>query len=428
MLKNIGWMTIATLLRLGAGFVLFIFLARELGPANFGLLAYWLAFASLLALIVNYGFGLQLLRELGRNRDAASTVIGATVSAKLVLTVIVVVAGAAIGFQENGRPEIFWPLLGMALAESFAEHLNYILRALGLFDKEARFALATTAINFLGVLIPLFVFKTLTAVALGFLVSRVVSLMVNWQLSAPFLPKLKQPLDFSIRAIRTTLSDGFPYAADMAVSTLNSTLDVLLLSYMAGPKAVGVYQAGLKLTQGANSIAPIVGNVYIPHIASKQAQKIDCRREAASLILKMAVLGGGMGAVLALGNNLITTLLFGTDYLELAVLLPWFGLALCLRFVAAGFGINLTAHGMQSVRVVTNVFAVIVLLTVAMITVPVFGAVGMLMAFVASTSLVGSAYFSALIWKKIPIGINFLNLVVIGIFIISIVSQISGTR
>lgn len=426
MLKNIGWMTVSTLLRLGAGFVLFIILARKLGPENFGQLAYWLAFSSLLALLVNYGFGLQLLREIGRDPNSAARVYSATLVAKLVLSLLIIAVGLVIGLQESVPTAIFWSLLVMALAESFAEHINFVLRALGYFDKEARFALFTSALNFFGVLLPLLVFGTITAVAVGFLVSRCATLLLSWRLALPFLPAMQKLSDWAFADVWKTLRDGFPYAADMAVSTLNSTLDVILLSYMTSTKAVGLYQAGLKLMQGANSIAPIVGNVYTPHIASQQMQQADCSPIVAKLILKMSLLGGGIGAIFAFGNVLITDLLFGMEYTQLSTLLPWFGLALIVRFVAAGFGINLTAHGLQTVRVFANGFALVVLITVAMIAIPIYGIVGMLMAFVCATLLVGGLYLIALYKEGIPTGINVPNICVIFIFLVPVTLQIIG--
>lgn len=419
-------MTVSTLMRLGAGFLLFIFLARKLGPEIFGQLAYWLAFSSLLALLVNYGFGLQLLREIGRDPNSAAKVYRATLAAKIVLSLLIIVVGLVIGLLESVPTTIFWSLLIMALAESFAEHINFVLRALGYFDKEARFSLFTSALNFFGVLLPLLVFGTITAVAVGFLLSRCATLLLGWRLALPFLPVMQKSNDWSFADVWKTLRDGFPYAADMAVSTLNSTLDVILLSYMTSTKAVGLYQAGLKLMQGANSIAPIVGNVYTPHIASQQMQRADCSSIVTKLILKMSLLGGGVGAIFAVGNILITNLLFGVEYSQLSILLPWFGLALIVRFVAAGFGINLTAHGLQTVRVFANGLALVVLIVVAMIAIPIYGVVGMLMAFVCATLLVGALYLGALYRQGIPTGINVLNVCVIFIFLAPIAIQILG--
>lgn len=426
MLKNIGWMTISTLLRLAAGFLLFVILARKLGPENFGQLAYWLAFSSLLALLVNYGFGLQLLREIGRDPTSAAQVFSDTLAAKVVLGIGVIGLGLIIGLNDGVPIGIFWSLLVMAIAESFSEHINYALRSLGYFNKEAQSALFTSALNFFGVLVPLLVFNTLASVAIGFSVSRCVSFLLGWYLARKLLPPINFLQNWSMVSIKKTLLEGFPYAADMAVSTLNSTLDVILLSYLTSTKAVGLYQAGLKLMQGANSIAPIVGNVYTPHIAFKQMQQADCSSIVTKLILKMSLLGGGIGAIFAVGNVLITNLLFGTEYTQLSILLPWFGLALIVRFIAAGFGINLTAHGLQTVRVFANGFALVVLITVAMIAIPIYGTVGMLMAFVCATLLVGGLYLVALYKEGIPTGINVLNVCVIFIFMVPITLQILG--
>ncbi|WP_418320795.1 oligosaccharide flippase family protein [Piscinibacter sakaiensis] len=425
MLAKIGWMTFSTLLRLGSGLVLFLILARTLGVADFGTLAYWLAFCTLALMPVNYGFGLYILREAGKSKDHLSIILGDTLVAKLILAAVLSIGMATAAYNWIPDQQLFWLLYGMAMAESFSEYLNYSLRALGRFQEEAKLTLVTALLNFGGVIAFTLALETLPAVATGFLITRIFSLIITWRWIDKYLPIRISTLNLAMPRIRATLRNGFAYAADMALVTLNSTFDILLLSHLAGPSAVGLYQAGLKLMQGATTFAPVLSNVYMPYISERASSGDNIKKTVTELNFKVLSLGAGMGIILAWASGGITAVLFGTEYSEMTTLLPWFALALVLRYLAAGFGINLTAHGHQYIRVVTNVSALAILIVIALLTVPTFGPRGMAFAVASAMGFVALAYYITLIARRIPTGMSSTNVLILSLAALLIVLNIA---
>ena len=92
-------MTLSSIFRLLAGVVLFIFLARFLGPEEFGRLMYGFTLATIAVLVIEFGFSQQLLRDIGKEPDQVLLIMGRVFLAKILLTLLVVGSGLLVFFM-----------------------------------------------------------------------------------------------------------------------------------------------------------------------------------------------------------------------------------------------------------------------------------------------------------------------------------------
>src|SRR5690606_28382800 len=99
MLKNTWLMLCANLLRLGANTLVLMLLARQWGASTFGEFIFPFTVAGLVALVVDYGFNLQLLSEIGRQPGRARSIVASSLSAKLLLTGAVMLLAASYGHR-----------------------------------------------------------------------------------------------------------------------------------------------------------------------------------------------------------------------------------------------------------------------------------------------------------------------------------------
>ena len=117
-------MAASTLVRLLSSMVLFIALARVYGPEEFGRFFYNFTLASMFLLVLEYGFGPQLLREIGRAPLAAPQIMGQVFIAKLLLTALVLLMVLVYFVMQPQRLAdlpIFSLLLLSAILASFAD-------------------------------------------------------------------------------------------------------------------------------------------------------------------------------------------------------------------------------------------------------------------------------------------------------------------
>src|SRR5210317_1830250 len=74
-INNSGWLFFDHIIRIVVGFILGIWIARYLGPANLGLLDYSIAISSLFTALASLGLGGIVVRELVREPDQREEIL-----------------------------------------------------------------------------------------------------------------------------------------------------------------------------------------------------------------------------------------------------------------------------------------------------------------------------------------------------------------
>ena len=75
-INNSGWLIFDKLIRLALGFIVSAWIARYLGPNDFGILAYVLAYLAFFQTISVLGMDGIIVRDIARDKDKAGEVLG----------------------------------------------------------------------------------------------------------------------------------------------------------------------------------------------------------------------------------------------------------------------------------------------------------------------------------------------------------------
>jgi O-antigen/teichoic acid export membrane protein len=399
-LRNSIFSLATTSLRLMSSLVLFVLMAHVWGPRLFGTFMYPYAVAAILIKVVDYGFVLQLMRDIGKSPGQARIITGEALAAKALLVVPTVGAAAVIGLRLSHGTEygaLLALLLCDALANSFALFLNTPLRALGRFDLEAYIVAGANLALFL--LIGLLVGAGLgpVAAAVGFLLARLGYLAASWQACVRILGAPPRP-EWSRPALVSTLKRGFPFAVHATVGTLTAQMDTLLVEHYLGAAGVGVYQAGVRVLLGALLVADALNNVYLAALAPATRYPAEVKQLGVRMTRHLLALG----ALVLLGtfaaSHWIVGLLFSDGYDQLIELLPLFGLLAFIRYGGVSYGTLLTLADKQMTRVAAILVTLVVSLIANMLLIPAFGLTGAIWATVMSHLLLYGVYMAA-VWK-----------------------------
>ena len=134
MIKSTVFMTMSTIARLLTGVILFVWMARVWGAATFGVFIYPFTVTSLAVMLVDYGFTLQLVRDIGKAPKDVQAVLHGKLGAKVLLTVLLVLGALAFtpNLMSGGYARsLTWLLLLAAILNSFGVFLNLPFRGLG---------------------------------------------------------------------------------------------------------------------------------------------------------------------------------------------------------------------------------------------------------------------------------------------------------
>lgn len=384
------------ILRLGAGLLVIVLLARQLGPEGFGVFAYGLALASLAVVVLNFGLGTAILRRFGAEPDHKAEAMAQALTGKLLLLLpLFVLALAASLLLPSAHADVFLVLLLAQVAESFSELYQLGFRAASRFKDEARTASIVALVHIATIAGVAWYWPHPLACAGGFLLSRLLGLgVISFAAQKAFA---RIPLS-TVRSAWHCLQDAFAYAIEFAISTANTQVDSVLIQSQLGVRVVGLYQAGMKLVQGVSRLAPILALYLLPRL-TRRVKASDMKQAALTLAI-FGGIGAVAGGVLTVAAQSLTFWLFGPEFAQLAGLLPWFGLLLALRFVETGAGLVLVAADLQSRKVWLVALQLLALLGAGLWALQRWGLLGWLWAAIGSTVMLLMLYAGLWRWHR----------------------------
>ena len=377
------------------GLLSFGVMARELGAEEFGRVMTALAAAVLAGLVLNFGFATYALREIGAaSREKERQIMAGVLSAKLLLSVVVLCSGLIVFplLPHSWRGLLAVMLLAQVL-DAVTDLLNVGFRATGRFAQETRVATVSAVLQFGFIAGSVALAPQAMVAASAYCFARFVVLLITWREQSDYFSGLR-PAPWGeglvrLRAVRL-------FAADHGLQSLFGQIDSIVLAHYFGPAAVSIYQAGMRLFLGGAQSASVLANVVIPRLSELLSHNQSTRSEADRSQAAFIGVGIAGGFLLALLPSPIITFLLGREFESLHSILPWFGLLFIVRLTGYAWGVLLTVHGLQSVRVVLTTFHWGVVATVAALTLPGEGLHGWLLSLVVGNATLALGYGIAL--------------------------------
>jgi len=370
-------MSVSTFTRIGTGLLIFVLLARYLGPGPFGVFAAAMVYATLLGLVADYGLGTYALCEAGAHQGRGATIVMQALMVKLITTGLVTLGGlAALGVVGPVRDTLIVTVavyIGL-MATSFADLCFVTVRAVGRYDIEARTVVATSFVSVAAIAWVTIASEDIAAAALCFMVTRLVYLATSWVVLRPFLAAAAVwPIKRSdlLRIMR----QASPYAIDGLLVNLSNQIDVVMVSLLLSHVEIGLYQAGAKLLQGVAPVSAILAMVYLPKLAEAHQSGDVGRRNQLAAKLNLEFVGiatiGFFGFMVF--GPLWTIHVYGPEFSPLIPLWPGLSCFILFRFTASAYGIELTALGEMRYRIGTYILVIGAVVIGSLIALPRYG-------------------------------------------------------
>lgn len=336
-------------MRLGSSLLLFILIARALGPEEFGHYMFWYTSTLLCSAITNYGLGNMLLKEVAQHPEDATSILGQALSLRLALFTITLIGAAGAAWFAD-RPYLLFMFLIIHFTDIFSETFYAVYRALGFYAREAYLATTAAIMQLVFVGLAIYLHQTTEVIALAHLAGRFIQPVLIIRITRQMFDALRiHSLVATFRLARHAKA----YLFDSILVNTFGNIDNIVLRFFVGVDAVGIYQSGMRIFQGALNAIPIFSNVFLPTIA----RQVHCHEQKIRMALKMQIFFLLFGIFFGLSMAYFSTIivkLFGKDYLSLASLLPFFGFLFFIRFFLAGWGVILIAENQQTYRAVST--------------------------------------------------------------------------
>ncbi|HEX2862211.1 MAG TPA: flippase [Lacunisphaera sp.] len=378
-IDNVSWLFADQLIRMVAGLLVGVWMARHLGPEQYGWLSYAIAVVGTVGALTALGLNAVVVRELVRAPAATEPWLGAAFFLKSV--------GAGLGFlicvgvawlQPAGttpvRPLVIIVALGLFFQALDVYDLLFQSRGRSRVSAYVRIAACVLA-NLVKVGLILGGASLLLLAAAGVLELALCAAGWMWagRKSTPNGGRFRMDRD----CVRTLLRDGWPLAlSGLAVHT-QAYADQLVLGAMLGGGELGQYAAAMRLVGVFAFIPMVVQTVTAPEITrAKQDDERLYRRRLHSFYRLMFGLFLLTAVPLVVFGPLATRLLFGPAYAGAAALLPWLAFRLFFTNLGVARSLFITNEGLFRFALVTALAGAAANLALNLLLVPWWGARG----------------------------------------------------
>jgi len=341
-LANTGWLFFEKILRMAITFFVGVYVARYLGPSNYGLLSYVTSFVVLFSAIATLGLDNIVVRDLVRGEKKRDELLGTTFVLKIIGSILLLgILAVAVRFTTNDN---FTNLLIFIIALATIFHsfnvIDFYFRS-KVLSKYAVYAQTISGISSALIKLLLIYFGMgliyFAAVMVVESVILAIGLITTYTKQKLNIFNWRTKFDLAKRLLR----DSWPLILAGVAISIYMRIDQVMIKEMLGTKAVGNYAVAVRLSEVWYFIPMAITSSVFPAIinAKKVSEKLYYGR-LQKLYDLMTWLAIGIALPITFFANDIIRLLFGVQYQDAAgvlIIYIWAGVFVFLGVVSSQY-------------------------------------------------------------------------------------------
>lgn len=389
--KNTGWLMFGKVLSLVVG----IFIAKFLGPHDFGDLNFAIAFTAIIAAVGTLGLDSFVIREILDQPGKRDEILGTSfwmrfgVSLLLVpfsvfiyiffrsiaeqqgaeLTLVVTFCASALFFKAFNIIDSYFQ---SQVRSKFVVQVQNICLVLSSLIKVSFVLLKLPLVYFA---FALFIDGLMLAIGLVIIYHRENLHIRNWT--------------FSVPRAKSLLSKSWPLILSAVMVTLYMQIDVLMLKSFAGSTEAGIYSSAARISEAWYFIpVAIVTSVFPAIIHARKTDLPRYQKRLQNLYDLLVAISLPIALIVSLGANTFIQILYGDKFVGAGIMLSvhiWSGIFV---FLGSASGQYLLAEGFTKISFYRTAFGAVVNILLNIWLIPLYGGLGASIA-----TLI--AYFSA---------------------------------
>lgn len=375
---NTGWLFLGQIFFLLLSFFIGAWIARYLGPEKYGIVSYVVAFAGLFSFIANLGVDGILHRELVSQPEKRDELLGTSFRLKLWGGSIALILVAVAAFLFGGGP--YTTALIILYALSFFLQAPLILITYFYSQVKAKQAIKA---QFVAAIISSLLKIGLILTGGGILALIIIYILDSlWQ--SLMLIKFYKDAGLKISAwqfkpglARRIWHDSWPLMLSSAAAFIYLRIDQVMVGQILGEEAVGIYAAGVKLTEVFYFIPGVIcGSLFPAIVNARKTSSALYYSRLKKLYIFLGFLGLAVAAPVAFLAKPIISFIFGNAYLGAVSVLQIYIWSSISLFLGTVVGHQLMAENRTRSVFLLNFIAMIVNVVLNLVFIPKLGLIG----------------------------------------------------
>ncbi|BCG48629.1 Polysaccharide biosynthesis protein [Citrifermentans bremense] len=328
-LTNTGWLFGDRLLRMGVGLFVGIWIARYLGPTQYGLLSYASSMCAVFSAIAILGLDAIVVREVVREPEREQEILGTVMTLRLAasLAAYLLTVGATFYLRPDDRlSQVLVAVMGWTLIFGSFDTIDLWFQSkvqskYVVYAKNSAFIISSAVRG--GLVLakaPLVAFAAANSLEFGL---AAVGLCCMYRHNGQFISRWRVRLQLAWKL----LSDSWPLLLSGIVFMVYLRIDQIMLGQMSTSHELGVYASAVKIAEIWFFIPTAIVSSVFPNII--RARETD-EKEFYGRLQKLYNLLAFLGYVIAIPTTflagIVVSLFYGEAYSSAApmlVLLIW---------------------------------------------------------------------------------------------------------
>ncbi|MEG4836919.1 flippase [Microcoleus sp. B9-D4] len=335
-LSNIAWLFTDQILQIGLGLFVGLWVARYLGPTQFGLLNYAIAFVSLFSSVATMGLGTLVVRNIARDPECKNETLGTAFGLQFTggcITLLLTVTVIALLKPNDTLTRWLVGIIAAGTIFNAFEAINFWFQSqiqskyTVLAKNSVCFLVAAVRIGLVTIKAPLLAFAW---VRLGEVALVGIAYVYFYKLTGN---KIKD-WHFSWERCKELLSESWPIILSGLAVYVYSKTDQIMLGAMNQNAQLGYYAAAVKVSEICDFLPMIISSSIFPKLANLRKTNYEEYLNKFQIYSDIMIfLWLAVAIPISLLSPWIVHLLYGEKYAKSAAVLA--------IYVWAQFGSNL---------------------------------------------------------------------------------------
>jgi len=356
--KNTSWLMGERILRMAVGLFVGIWVARYLGPEQFGLFSYAQSFVFLFTAIATLGLDGIIVRELVKDETRRDVLLGTAFGLKLMGAILIlpvlaiavqltsnndytnllifIIASATV-FQSFNVIDFYYQSKVLskyvALANAISLALSSIIKVALILSKASLFAFALMTV------------LDVALVAMGLVYCYVKTSkrkLFNWC--------------FEVNTAKSLLKDSWPLILSGFVLMIQARIDQVMLKEMVSSTEVGFYSVAMRLIEAFAFVPIILKSSLYPPIQDAKNNSVELYQSRLLNFYRLNfLLFLIVGIPVFLFSEQLVVLLFGVEYQPASVLLSLMAVRLFFANMGTARGAYILTENLMKFSMITMV-------------------------------------------------------------------------
>lgn len=338
-ISNLYWSLASKVLSMISALVVGIFVARYLGPEQYGLMNYVVSFVSVFTILATFGFDNIEIREEAKDLDKKDVIIGTTFILRLFLSLLCYLIIVGIAFVNETDSKTFTLISLYAISvlltpfDVIRNHFTAIVRNEYVSKVTIARIIWSCAIKGLLLLFNASLIFFVASLVLdiifgvqGYLVAykRIVGSLRSWSFSMPIA--------------KFMLEQSFPLLLSGAAAYIFLRIDQVMIGNLISKEAVGYFSVASKFVEILVFIPNILISTICPILIKYRNESEELYIKQSKLFLDITLWSSFLCAILvAIGSPCLIKYTFGDKYLSAIPILQ------ILAFKVVGVSLNVVS-------------------------------------------------------------------------------------